>query len=259
MKLQLLNIFLFALGCLISISAKAHDVAIENEDGVTIYYNFISGQTGLSVTYNDDTPFFKYTGNIKIPASVTIENVAYRVIDIGKNAFTSCKVTSVEIPSSITSIGEGAFKNCTYLTAVYITDMSAWLNIDFFGDLFWSGDRDVPIVSCYSNPLSYAHHLYLNGNEVTELKVPDDVTAIGDYAFFGCTGLTDVQISSSVTTIGKYAFCNCTGLTSCQMPSGTTNNGEHLSLGTGAFRECYRLRSIYLSSTMPPYIAYQDV
>lgn len=261
MKFQLLNYFVFALGCLISISANAYDVAIENEDGVTIYYNYINNKKELSVT--DSNSKNTYSGDIKIPASVTIDNAVYRVVDIEKGAFYECKdLTSVEIPSSITSIGRKAFAACNALTAVYITDISAWLKIDFFEDYLTQASEEgivgIILSPPSSNPLSYAHHLYLNGNEVTELKVPDDVTAICDYAFAGCTGLISVQISSNVTTIGNFAFYGCTNLTSVQMSSSTTKIGEHFSIGYGTFRQCYRLRSLYLSSTTPPYIAYHS-
>lgn len=257
MKFQLLNYFVFALGCLISISANAYDVAIENEDGVTIYYNYINNKKELSVTYSNSTK--TYSGDIKIPASVTIDDAVYRVIDIGQSAFSNDDLISVEIPSSITSVGLNAFKDCNNLTAVYITDMSAWLNIDFFVELMYPSNVIALSMHIYSNPLVYAHHLYLNGNEVKELKVPDDVTAIRDYAFVGCTSLISVQISSNVTTIGKFAFMECTNLTCIQMQSSTTNNGENLSLGVYAFTNCYRLSSIYMSSTTPPFIAAHSI
>jgi len=103
------------------------------------------------------------------------------------------------------SIGEYAFYGCSSLTAVHITDLAAWCKIEFAVE---------PYSRPYSNPLSYAHNLYLNGEEVKDLIIPNSVTSIGDYAFLGCSGLTSVTIGNSVTSIGEKAFSDCSNLTS---------------------------------------------
>ena len=102
--------------------------------------------------------------------SVTIPN---SVTSIGDRAFYYCSFfTSVTIPNSVTSIGRDAFYGCSDLTSVHISDIAAWCKIDF--DDF------------NSNPLSYAHHLYLNGEEVKDLVIPNSVTSIGSYVFAYC-------------------------------------------------------------------------
>ncbi|MCH5238476.1 MAG: C10 family peptidase, partial [Muribaculaceae bacterium] len=85
---------------------------------------------------------------------------------IGDGAFCESGLTSVVIGSSVTSIGYNAFVYCNDLTRVDINDMEAWCNIDF-------GNSD-------SNPLSCAKHLYINGVEVKDLKIPNSVTSIGN-------------------------------------------------------------------------------
>ncbi len=130
--------------------------------------------------------------------SVTIPN---GVKGIGPYVFSGCtSLTSVTIPESVLSITYDVFSGCTSLNAVYITDMAAWCKIDFG--------------SYESNPLYYANSLYLNGNLVEELIVPDSVTSIAEYAFSGCTSLTSVTIPDSVKRIGEYTFSGCTGVTS---------------------------------------------
>ena len=110
------------------------------------------------------------TTTLNIPSSVT---------SIGNNAFSGCRgLTSIDIPSSVTSIGGGAFRGCSGLTSI---------------------------------------------------EIPNSVTSIGGGAFRGCTGLTSVTIPNSVTTIGQDAFSGCSRLTSIDIPSSVT------SIGGGAF------------------------
>ena len=160
--------------------------------------------------------------------SVVIPN---SVTTIGNGAFWDCTgLASVTIPNSVTSIGDFAFFGCTSLTRVDISDIGAWCNISFgYGN---------------SNPLYYAKNLYLNGELVTDLVIPNNATSIGNYAFSGCTGLTSVEIPNSVTTIGDYAFSGCTGLTSVEIPNSVTTIGDF------AFSGCTGLTSIEIPNSV---------
>ena len=160
--------------------------------------------------------------SVTIPSSVTT---------IGRYAFYHCtSLTSVEIPSSVTSIGYDAFSGCTSLTSVnYLGTIEQWCNISF---------------SSYANPLNNGAKLYLNGVLVTDLVIPNTVTQINNYTFWGCTSLTSVTIPDSVTTIGQYVFYNCTSLTSIQIPSSVT------SIGYDTFSGCTSLTSVNYLGTI---------
>ena len=129
-------------------------------------------------------------------AGITSVTIPDGVTSIESYAFRGCtSLTSVTIPDSVTSIGNNALLGCTSLTSVNITDIGKWAVIDFADDA--------------ANPLYYAGNLYLNGELVTDLVIPDGVTSIGDYAFRGCTSLTSITIPDSVTSIWYYAFNGC--------------------------------------------------
>ena len=117
--------FLFAfIASMTSNQAFAYDIAVENDDGVEVYYKFINNETELEVTCFGQTFLShpeRYSGDIVIPASVSYNGQTYSVTSIGDDAFHGCTgLTSVTIPSSVTSIGESAFRDCSGLTSVTI-------------------------------------------------------------------------------------------------------------------------------------------
>ena len=192
---------------------------------------------GLYYQFNDDTNTAivvagdnRYSGTIVIPTNVTYNEKQYNVTSIGDGAFKYCTgLTSVTIPNSIDSIGYWAFKNCTSLTQVNITDLAAWCNI-----IFDNAD---------SNPLSIAKYLFLNGSVIIDLIIPNNVTSIGNYAFYHCY-LRSVTFGENVTSIGYAAFSECTGLTSVTIPNSVT------SIGWLAFQSCIWLTSVTIGNSV---------
>ena len=176
---------------------------------ISIGVHAFEGCTGLtnvdipnSISSLESYTFASCTGltSVAIPNSVT---------SIGNYAFEHCySLTSVTIPNSVTSVGSSAFYECSNLKDVHISDLATWCNITFDG----SG----------ANPLYYAHHLYLNDTEITDLVIPNNVTSVGRWAFSGCSGLTSIKIPNSVDSIANYAFESCSGLTSIVVETGNS-------------------------------------
>ena len=160
--------------------------------------------------------------NTIIPNSVT---------SIEAWAFYNCMgLTSIDIPYSVTSISDYAFYDCTELTSVTIgssvSDIRGFqgctsltsIKVAEGNTVYDSRDNCNAIIETESNKLIF-------GCKGT--VIPDSVTSISDYAFYGCTELTSVTIPDSVKSIGNYAFYGCTGLTSVTIPDSVTSIGNH--------------------------------
>lgn len=142
----------------------------------------------------------KKLNSISIPEGVEI---------IKKYAFQECSnLSSINIPSSVKTIGVGAFNSCSGLNALHITDMAAWSCIKYvyqYNQGAGTGTAMEPQFMA-SNPLRYAHHLYLNDQKVTQIVIPTGVTDITPIAFWGLSDVESVIIPSTVKSIGHNAF-----------------------------------------------------
>lgn len=137
---------------------------------------------------------------------------------------------SVSIPSSMKVIEDMAFYRCVNLNRVYISDLSSWCSIDF--------------ANATSNPLCNGAELYVDGEWIDQLTLPDDVTEINDFAFCGFSGLKQIEIPNGVTSIGDYAFKNCSGLTAVELPQGVE------SIGRDAFLSCTGLTKVVIPNSV---------
>ena len=222
------KIFFILLVILLPIVAKADD---SGTCGNNLTWTFVEATGTLTISgtgamnnynymdYYNPAPWYSYRSKI------LKTEIGDGVTSIGDYAFWYCSsLTSTNIPESVTSIGVCAFYGCSSMKEVHITDIAAWCNIKF-----------------NDNPLSYAHHLYLNGEEVINLVIPDGVTSIGDYAFSGCSSLTSITIPESVTSIGRDAFEDCSNLTSITIPESVT------SIDHAAFHDCSSLKEVHIT------------
>lgn len=171
---------------------------------------------------NGDNPL-KKAGHLFMNGNEVTELVIPEgVTSISYGAFSGCKFNSISIPSSLTSISEYAFQGAN---TVYIKDLAAWCKIKLEGS---SG-----------NPMNNCEHLFINGEEVTDLVIPDGVASISDYAFYGCKPLTSVNTGNTVKEIGSRSFVACDNLKNVTLGSSVTNIGER------AFYHCKELKEVY--------------
>lgn len=201
--------------------------------GRNLYYSTLSSQ-GVSPFYNN-----KNLKNLTIGDSVT---------HIGKQAFRGCSgLTSLTVGNSLKNVYDWAFYGCDALSVVNISDIGAWLGIDFENE--------------FANPLFWADKLLLNGEEITSVEIPESVTSVSAAALKGCDCLISITIPNSVTSIGSYAFSGCESLVSVTIPNTVTSIGHFAfascksiesvsipasvkSVGIGAFRLCDQLKNL---------------
>ena len=143
-------------------------------------------------------------GDVVIPTGVT---------SIGYGAFDDCSaLKSVMIPTGVTSIGGWAFRDCSALKSVMIP-----AGVTSIGD-----------------------EAFAECDSLESVVIPEGVTSIGDGAFDGCSALKSVMIPTGVTSIDYAAFSDCSGLETVTIPDGVT------SIGDEAFRGCSALKSVMI-------------
>ena len=209
--------------------------------------------------------FIRYADTYVVKVTNTSKST-YAIKDgtrfIGEEAFSGCSAitsvgdvgSSVEFPNSLEYIGRYAFKDCTSLASVTISNtIDTIINSAFTGctslETVTINNPDI-ISKTYNETSNYTTRY---GTQVTKYILCEGATTIGDFAFYAGTGLTSigglgsgasVEIPSTVTSIGQQVFRSCTGLTTVTIPEGVT------TIGAYAFHVCRNLTTVNISSTV---------
>ena len=216
---------------------------------------------------------------VKISSGIAIVGDDYAVTGISASAFAgNTSIERVVLPDSITSIDSYAFADCVNLKSINIpkdvTTLGAFLfngcnNLDTirysatscnkfgesssgFNNPFQNMNPNVEIIISSEVKILPAYFLAyseMSGSNTieesvqvskVELEENSQLVSIGDYAFYGCSGLTSITIPSSVTSIGSSAFSGCSNLTTVTFGEGS----QLTSIGSSAFRDCSRLTTV---------------
>ena len=118
-KQSFITILLIVLMSMVGTNSFAHDIAVANSDGVTIYYVWTNNNSELAVSYRGDTPSNysnEYSGDVSIPNSVNYNGNYYSVTSIAQSAFEECTdLTIINISSNVKSLEQRAFYGCSSL------------------------------------------------------------------------------------------------------------------------------------------------
>ncbi len=186
--------------------------------------------------YKVTMPFF----NPYFNTNITIKD---GTLGIAGDALSDCAYYSfdnIEIPNSVTNIGEFAFYRCGSLANITIPNSVTSIGgFAFDGTAWYDNQPDGPL---YINNVFYKYKGTMPDN--TNITIKDGTLEIVGYAFTDCDGLTGVTIPNSVKNIGKCAFNNCDNLTKIEIPNGVT------TIGYNAFGSCMRLASVTIPNSV---------
>ena len=217
---SLLMVVIVNVGVFFQFPIIAGNGGVENVDGILWSYNDCEG-IGIHSPKYDVPAIPKDTrGSIVVPSKLNGLPVMY----IESDAFRNCRfLTDVFIPPSVHYVSGCAFYGCIGMKAILVAPDNPWL-------------------SSHSGLLlnKEGSYLFAIPGGITVLNVPSSVTCIGHHACEGCFALETISIPSSVTNIGQYAFARCSALRSAVIPSTVTK------IGNCAFWRCESLKSVIL-------------
>lgn len=204
------------------------DIILAGQCGENAYYAlYSSGKvlvkgSGAMYDYDLDTNRSPFYRNDAVKSIVVSEGIT----TVGEDSFERClNLESVSLPTTLTSIGSGAFMPADEtmgaagkLTSITIPQAVTTIG----GGAFW-------------------------GAALTSVTIPHNVATVGKYAFNDCTRLTTVRYEGSV--IGGFMFVRCTSLTSFTMAHTVTTIGEH------CFNYCSRLETITYEGSLEDWAA----
>lgn len=200
------------------------------------YFTYDLGATYAVITgFKAEQSFVDEEGNTQTWTAVPEKIIIPAYIDdkpvtsISGWAFSEIdSLISVKVPSTVTSIGYGAFANCPELREI---DISECTGLTLLPAAFAENDGKLGGISIPGSVETIGDKAFRNCTALTEADVNAE---IGDQAFEGCTSLKSVTLRNRVSIIGKYAFRNCTALTSLTVPCSAKTVGEEFISGCTA-------------------------
>ena len=236
----------------ISTSGKAPFDSEKWDETATNENCFLWDEDGTTITGLDETKLSGVT-KIRIPSKCTairsdyahLGTESYRsfiagieeveipdtVTEIGDYAFHNfLELKKINIPNSVTRIGEGAFYLCSSLVGITIPN-----SVTSIGNIAFFGCSSLTNITIPESVTSIGYSAFYGCSSLTNITIPESVTSIGDRAFYGCSSLTSITIPNSVTSIGGWVFASCSSLTSITY-NGTQSQWNKISK-VGAWNE----------------------
>ena len=204
--------------------------------------------------------FESSSGKTEATIPQKIGDNGYEVTGIAPNAFAGTAITGVTVPTTVRTIGEGAFRGCTALANANLPS-----GIEEIPDYCFFGCTSLPTINIPSSVRRIGYEAFMNCSKIDKVNLSNSLVTLDQYAFTNCTSLSEIKIPDSVKSIGTGAFEGCTSLVTVVLPkelqtiedfvfhncssiTGITIPDKVASIGNRAFSDCTHLASI----SIPP-------
>ena len=236
MNRKLLVMLLCILFCMSAWCADGDVFTAKSIEGVDMVFKVVSEEAKTCQVEKQGNRVLNHEGSLTIPSSAN----GYSVISLSYAAFKDCKnMTSIEVPNSVTIIGEAAFENCSSLSSANLGN-----GVTSLGRYVFSGCASLTTIKLPNSVTTVGSNLFNDCINLVSVTLSQNLTSLSNAQFKGCTKLPTVVIPNSVKAIGNGTFRECSSLTEIVMP----NSIE--SLGTNAFYKCQALTSVILSEKL---------
>lgn len=233
-----LHIKRFALLSLVLLCASLTFAQMTTETIDGLCYKISKGGKKATLIASEGQP---YAGRIIVPEKITAsDGNEYPVVAFADECFLGCSdLESVQIPNSVTKLGERCFMNCSSLTEVNLPASITELPVGCFGYCASLKQIDVP-----STVTSIGSACFMNCTNLSDVTLPRSIQYLPEQCFSRCQSLKTLKIPSSVTAIADYCFYRCVSLDKIYIPFNTTEIGAH------CFENCTSLRTVEFASTV---------
>lgn len=189
-----------------------------------------------------------------------------RLVSIGAEAFGDCSsLAEISLPEGLSELGDYTFRNCSLLTDVYLPSGIGGKPAGIF-----YACTSLGTFSGGEGLSGFGEAFFYNCTRLRNVAIPKNAAfdEIGDYAFFGCTGILSLPAAGNIKVIGKYAYASSGIAGDLKIPSGIKSIGERsfavcpgitsvditsaTEVGSGAFSACENLKSVSFDTLSVP-------
>ncbi|GEM_PF-845848 len=226
--------------------------SLDDDDNATItQYNGNVSALTIPETLDGHTVVGIAKEVFKNNTRLKIVNIPNSVTSIGDYAFEGCSnLYSITLSKGLTKLGQRVFANCKSLAAVEIPKNLQKVGFQYSdytlnkNDGVFVGCTSLKTVRFEEGITLIPAYLFKSCPEIEKIEMPDTVTQIGTAAFAYCEKITDVKLSLALTDIGAGAFFGCTSLETIELPDSVT------VIENKAFADCKKLKTIKLSENL---------
>lgn len=174
---------------------------------------------------------------VKLYADVKIDGVSLKTRIIKNGIFAGSPIQRITIPSTVTKIGDGCFKNCNSLMRVDLPE-----NLITLGEGCFENCESLYEIEIPEATTTLGDYCFKYCTSLKKISIPQNIKDVSEGCFYACTSLEQLEIAEGVERLNKLSFYACISLTNVKL----SNSIEYL--GEGCFASCRDLRNVELST-----------